>query len=158
MGMYESGQSMAHYGIFGQKWGVRRWQNEDGTFNEAGKKRYGFIKEAADKASKFAQYAREDRKRYTDQLSGKVKRENASKSDLNRWIEVTKAQEKKYTELANKYKNMKLSDVSKKDLRDAKKFAKDFFTEAEYSDYFHDGRWENYQLHPDVVSRRRREG
>lgn len=29
-----------HHGIKGQKWGVRRWQNEDGTFNEAGKKRY----------------------------------------------------------------------------------------------------------------------
>ena len=29
-----------HYGIKGQKWGIRRWQNEDGTFNEAGKKRY----------------------------------------------------------------------------------------------------------------------
>ena len=29
-----------HHGIKGQKWGVRRWQNADGTFNEAGKKRY----------------------------------------------------------------------------------------------------------------------
>lgn len=29
-----------HHGIKGQKWGVRRWQNEDGTFNEAGKRRY----------------------------------------------------------------------------------------------------------------------
>ena len=29
-----------HHGIKGQRWGIRRWQNEDGTFNEAGKKRY----------------------------------------------------------------------------------------------------------------------
>jgi len=29
-----------HFGIKGQKWGVRHWQNEDGTFNEAGKERY----------------------------------------------------------------------------------------------------------------------
>lgn len=29
-----------HYGLKGMKWGQRRWQNEDGTFNEAGKKRY----------------------------------------------------------------------------------------------------------------------
>ena len=29
-----------HHGIKGQKWGVRRFQNSDGTFNEAGKKRY----------------------------------------------------------------------------------------------------------------------
>ena len=30
-----------HFGIKGMKWGVRRFQNEDGTFTEAGKKRYG---------------------------------------------------------------------------------------------------------------------
>lgn len=29
-----------HHGIKGQKWGVRRFQNADGTFNEAGKIRY----------------------------------------------------------------------------------------------------------------------
>ena len=29
-----------HYGITGQKWGVRRYQNKDGTLTEAGKKRY----------------------------------------------------------------------------------------------------------------------
>lgn len=29
-----------HHGILGQKWGVRRYQNEDGTLTEAGKKRY----------------------------------------------------------------------------------------------------------------------
>lgn len=32
--------SLTHYGIIGQKWGNRRWQNQDGTFNEAGKERY----------------------------------------------------------------------------------------------------------------------
>lgn len=31
---------LCHYGIIGQKWGQRRWQNVDGTFNEAGKERY----------------------------------------------------------------------------------------------------------------------
>lgn len=31
---------LEHYGILGQKWGQRRWQNADGTFNEAGKERY----------------------------------------------------------------------------------------------------------------------
>ena len=29
-----------HHGIEGQKWGVRRFQNEDGTLTEAGKERY----------------------------------------------------------------------------------------------------------------------
>lgn len=30
-----------HHGILGQKWGVRRWQNADGSYNAAGKQRYG---------------------------------------------------------------------------------------------------------------------
>lgn len=29
-----------HYGILGQKWGIRRYQNKDGTLTDAGKKRY----------------------------------------------------------------------------------------------------------------------
>lgn len=31
---------LTHYGILGMKWGVRRYQNADGTLTEAGKKRY----------------------------------------------------------------------------------------------------------------------
>ncbi len=31
---------LAHHGILGQKWGVRRYQNEDGTLTDLGKKRY----------------------------------------------------------------------------------------------------------------------
>jgi len=31
---------LAHHGILGMKWGVRRFQNEDGSLTNAGKKRY----------------------------------------------------------------------------------------------------------------------
>ena len=37
---------LCHHGIKGQKWGVRRFQNEDMTWTEAGKKRYGNISNA----------------------------------------------------------------------------------------------------------------
>ena len=32
---------LEHHGIKGQKWGIRRYQNDDGTFTDEGKKRYG---------------------------------------------------------------------------------------------------------------------
>lgn len=37
---------LQHYGILGQKWGTRRWQNPDGTFNTEGKIRYFGSKKA----------------------------------------------------------------------------------------------------------------
>lgn len=38
---YEENQYLIHYGIKGQKHGVRRFQNEDGTLTSEGKDRYG---------------------------------------------------------------------------------------------------------------------
>lgn len=36
----ESTQELRHWGIKGQRWGIRRYQNPDGSLTEAGKKRY----------------------------------------------------------------------------------------------------------------------
>ena len=33
---------LAHHGVKGQKWGVRNWQNEDGSYTEEGKHHYGW--------------------------------------------------------------------------------------------------------------------
>ncbi len=41
---------LVHHGILGQKWGVRRFQNPDGSLTNAGKKR----KEILDKAAKYS--------------------------------------------------------------------------------------------------------
>lgn len=33
-------KTLCHYGVLGQKWGIRRYQNEDGTLTAAGKEKY----------------------------------------------------------------------------------------------------------------------
>ena len=38
-----------HHGVKGQKWGVRRFQNPDGTLTAAGKKRYNKIQASKDR-------------------------------------------------------------------------------------------------------------
>ena len=38
--MYVISDELYHHGIKGQKWGVRRYQNKDGTRTAAGKRRY----------------------------------------------------------------------------------------------------------------------
>ena len=40
MWQYNYTNELTHYGILGMKWGVRRYQNKDGTLTPAGKKRY----------------------------------------------------------------------------------------------------------------------
>lgn len=40
-----------HFGIKGMKWGVRRYQNEDGTLTSAGKKRYDSYENANSKGN-----------------------------------------------------------------------------------------------------------
>ena len=39
---------LEHHGILGQKWGIRRFQNPDGSLTPAGRKRYGAASDSTD--------------------------------------------------------------------------------------------------------------
>lgn len=72
---------LVHTGVLNMKWGVRRWQNKDGTLTEAGKIRYSrkmtakrkaAAKKAAQAKKKVAEAKRkEEAKRAADEKTGK---------------------------------------------------------------------------------------
>ena len=46
---------LMHHGIIGQKWGVRRFQNEDGSYTELGKRRRGTKTNISPDAQRYAE-------------------------------------------------------------------------------------------------------
>jgi hypothetical protein len=59
--MWNDGTYLAHHGIKGQRWGIRRYQNEDGSLTSAGKQRYGYSGNVRDVSKK--EYAKDRKKR-----------------------------------------------------------------------------------------------
>lgn len=51
---------IAHHGIKGMKWGVRRYQNPDGSYTDAGRERYGINNPLKNRYSKDVQSGRVD--------------------------------------------------------------------------------------------------
>lgn len=52
---------LAHHGIKGQKWGIRRFQNEDGSLTEEGRKRYNQFEERFNKIIKDSSLTQKQR-------------------------------------------------------------------------------------------------
>lgn len=73
-----------HYGVKGMKWGVRRYQNKDGTLTAAGKRRA--VKQ-------------ENKQRRKDRKQALKNRRNLSDDELNKRVNRLQ-QEKKFKELS----------------------------------------------------------
>lgn len=146
MGMYEQ-HYLRHWGIKGMKWGVRRYQNEDGTLTEAGIKRYN-----RDADEKGYDRASSTGDRYKVVGQGKDQRNERLNADAKRYAREDLERSKGLTEstrqltsnlktvteasIRNANKNrpqMDLSNMSDKEMRDAINRA---LLERQYNDMF----------------------
>ena len=59
-GSFISEDELYHHGIKGMKWGVRRYQNKDGSLTNRGKKRQKILLQASDKAKELSDMAKKD--------------------------------------------------------------------------------------------------
>ena len=120
-----------HHGIKGQKWGIRRFQNEDGSYTEAGLKRYGARNDR--QANALAKYqereygsaknyydARETAlKNKKDKLTSKINKTTSTDRagrlgiKLSRTEERLKSIEKNRNNVLRGIKDMKISDMRK---------------------------------------------
>ena len=117
-----------HHGTKGMKWGRRRYQNEDGTLTEAGKKRYA--RDAHDKG-----YNKQDESGTYYKTNNKGKNREDLAVDADRYVTEDMQRSKRVAEdsaqLANRVKTindksmrnpertrMDLSKMSDKELRD----------------------------------------
>ena len=107
---------LIHYGVLGMKWGVRRYQNKDGTLTPAGKKRYDrdIQTNLSKKKDSRIDTSKPDPKRWVKEDIERKKRVVDTSSDLVKQIQNIE----KETRPRSTKRKMDLSKMTDKELRD----------------------------------------
>lgn len=133
-----------HYNIKGAKWGVRRYQNKDGSLTEAGKRRYA--RDAREKGFKD----QDESGTYYKKVGKKGGRTETLDADADRYVKEDRERSKRVLDESagmtnklkgavdssirnNKAKPMDLSNMTDKEMRDQINRA---ILERQYNDMF----------------------
>ena len=143
MWQYNNTNELYHFGIKGQKWGIRKYQNEDGTLTPAGKKRYS--RDAREKeynkydesSGKYYKQSKKngrtdleaDPNRYVNEDISRTKRVVDESANLARNLKTLNDQGNRY----KRNKRLDLSDMSDQELRN--KINRELL-ERQYNDVF----------------------
>ena len=123
--MFEYPTYLIHYGTLGQKWGVRKYQNEDGTWTEEGLRRrrkeqtdlYKSIKKDVKKGKfntddyRYNSFVRSEIEK--KDLYNLMKKRNKEQSSYDKINKKYKEYEDKYRKVKNKYDKIYQEEIDK---------------------------------------------
>lgn len=137
-----------HFGIKGMHWGVRRYQNPDGSLKSAGKARYNTDKVTAKQAKIAAKYDKKiakseagdsklfaQRSAYAERRNAKLDRKvtkgkmsqakaDYKKRDFEVGTDAHKAGRKDYNNIIKNYRDMKIAAAADKSIKNSSEYKK----------------------------------
>ena len=110
---------LMHYGIKGQKWGIRRYQNPDGTLTAEGKARYGFGDQTNDKIDHY-HLRRFTKGKTVNEIANNIRNTKGYKNLISDYVKESNDTLRKANNIVNKDINKKdlINFISKKSIND----------------------------------------